>query len=120
MLAVIQDRIEQKDWLRRNGFPVGEYRAVRSLDELREAVAALGRQVFLQERDGRIRRTRAGQGWVYDRALSLKMRFAAHGRRWATGRRRGEGGRAGARDLGAGGAGSERRGEGLSAGVESP
>ena len=24
MLAVIQDRIEQKDWLRRNGFPVGE------------------------------------------------------------------------------------------------
>ena len=33
MLAIIQDRIEQKDWLRRNGFPVGEYRAVRSLDE---------------------------------------------------------------------------------------
>src|SRR5258708_32761441 len=46
MLAVIQDRIEQKDWLRKNGLPVGEYRAVRSLDGLRDAVAALGGRRF--------------------------------------------------------------------------
>jgi 5-(carboxyamino)imidazole ribonucleotide synthase len=52
MLAVIQDRIEQKDWLRRNRFPVGEYRAVRSLDELREAVAALGGKCFCKSATG--------------------------------------------------------------------
>jgi 5-(carboxyamino)imidazole ribonucleotide synthase len=52
MLAVIQDRIEQKDWLRRNGFPVGEYRAVRSLDELRKAVAALGGRCFCKSATG--------------------------------------------------------------------
>ena len=52
MLAVIQDRIEQKDWLRRHGFPVGDYRAVRSLDELREAVAALGGRCFCKSATG--------------------------------------------------------------------
>ncbi|WP_256369960.1 5-(carboxyamino)imidazole ribonucleotide synthase [Granulicella sp. S190] len=52
MLAVIQDRIEQKDWLRRNGFPVGEYRAVRSLEELRQAVAALGGRCFCKSATG--------------------------------------------------------------------
>jgi 5-(carboxyamino)imidazole ribonucleotide synthase len=52
MLAIIQDRIEQKDWLRKNGFPVGDYRAVRSLDELREAVAALGGRCFCKSATG--------------------------------------------------------------------
>jgi 5-(carboxyamino)imidazole ribonucleotide synthase len=52
MLAVIQDRIEQKDWLRRNGFPLGEYRAVRSLDELRKAVAELGGKCFCKSATG--------------------------------------------------------------------
>ena len=52
MLAVIQDRIEQKDWLRRNGFPLGEYRAVRSLDELRDAVVALGGRCFCKSATG--------------------------------------------------------------------
>jgi 5-(carboxyamino)imidazole ribonucleotide synthase len=52
MLAVIQDRIEQKDWLRKNGFPVGEYRAVRSLDQLREAVSALGGKCFCKSATG--------------------------------------------------------------------
>jgi 5-(carboxyamino)imidazole ribonucleotide synthase len=52
MLAIIQNRIEQKDWLRRNGFPVGEYRAVRSLDELRKAVAALGGRCFCKSATG--------------------------------------------------------------------
>jgi 5-(carboxyamino)imidazole ribonucleotide synthase len=52
MLAIIQDRIEQKDWLRRNGFPIGDYRAVRSLDELREAVAALGGKCFCKSATG--------------------------------------------------------------------
>ncbi len=52
MLAVIQDRIEQKDWLRKNGFPVGEYRAVRSLDELRKAVTELGGKCFCKSATG--------------------------------------------------------------------
>jgi len=52
MLAVIQDRIEQKDWLLRNGFPVGKYRAVRSLDELRDAVAELGGRCFCKSATG--------------------------------------------------------------------
>jgi 5-(carboxyamino)imidazole ribonucleotide synthase len=52
MLAVIQDRIEQKDWLSRNGFPVGKYRAVRSLDELRAAVAELGGRCFCKSATG--------------------------------------------------------------------
>ena len=52
MLAVIQDRIEQKDWLRRNGFPVGDYRAVRTFDELRAAVTALGGKCFCKSATG--------------------------------------------------------------------
>jgi 5-(carboxyamino)imidazole ribonucleotide synthase len=52
LLAVIQDRIEQKDWLLRNGFPVGKYRAVGSLDELREAVIALGGRCFCKSATG--------------------------------------------------------------------
>ena len=52
ILAIIQDRIEQKNWLRRNGFPVGEYRAVRSLDELRDALIALGSRCFCKSATG--------------------------------------------------------------------
>ena len=52
LLGVIQDRIEQKDWLRRNGFPIGDYRAVRSFDELREAVRALGGKCFCKSATG--------------------------------------------------------------------
>jgi len=52
MLAIIQDRIAQKDWLHRNGFPIGDYRAVRSLDELRAAIAALGGKCFCKSAQG--------------------------------------------------------------------
>ncbi len=52
MLAVIQDRIEQKDWLRKHGFPVGEYVAVRSLDEVRAAVKRLGGRCFCKSATG--------------------------------------------------------------------
>ena len=52
MLGIIQDRIEQKDWLQRNGFPIGEYRAVRSIEQLREAVKALGGKVFCKSATG--------------------------------------------------------------------
>ena len=52
LLGVIQDRIEQKDWLRRNGFPIGDYRAVRSYEELRDAVNALGGRCFCKSATG--------------------------------------------------------------------
>ncbi|HEV2619278.1 MAG TPA: 5-(carboxyamino)imidazole ribonucleotide synthase [Acidobacteriaceae bacterium] len=52
MLGVIQNRIEQKDWLLKHGFPIGEYRAVRSLDELRDAVTSLGGRCFCKSATG--------------------------------------------------------------------
>ena len=52
MLSVIQDRIEQKDWLMRNGFPVSAYRGVRSLDELRRAIRELGGRCFCKSARG--------------------------------------------------------------------
>ena len=52
MLAVIQDRIEQKNWLRKHGFPVGDYRAVTTLDELRTAIAELGGKCFCKSSTG--------------------------------------------------------------------
>lgn len=51
-LAVIQDRIEQKNWLRKHGFPIGDYRAVRSLEELREAIHDLGGRCFCKSATG--------------------------------------------------------------------
>ncbi len=52
MLRVIQDRVEQKMWLRRHGFPLGEFRAVRTIEELREAVRALGGRCFCKSAHG--------------------------------------------------------------------
>ena len=52
LLAVVQDRIEQKNWLRKHGFPVGDYRAVRSLDELRAAIFELGGKCFCKSATG--------------------------------------------------------------------
>ncbi len=52
MLAVIQDRIEQKNWLRKHGFPVGEFRAVGSFDEVRTAIAELGGKCFCKSATG--------------------------------------------------------------------
>lgn len=66
LLSVIQDRVEQKLWLTRNGFPLGPYRAVKSMDELRHAIQELGGRCFCKSArggyDGR------GQGRVGFRA----------------------------------------------------
>jgi 5-(carboxyamino)imidazole ribonucleotide synthase len=51
-LAVIQDRVEQKNWLSRHGFPVGEYRAVSSIDQLRDAIRELGGRCFCKSATG--------------------------------------------------------------------
>jgi 5-(carboxyamino)imidazole ribonucleotide synthase len=52
MLAVIQDRIEQKNWLVKHGFPVGDFRAVRTLDQVREAITELGGRCFCKSATG--------------------------------------------------------------------
>jgi 5-(carboxyamino)imidazole ribonucleotide synthase len=52
LLAIIQDRIEQKNWLRKHGFPIGDFRAVRSLDELRAAIHELGGRCFCKSATG--------------------------------------------------------------------
>ncbi len=52
ILAVIQDRIEQKDWLRKHGFPTGAYRTARSLEQLDAAVRELNGPVFVKSATG--------------------------------------------------------------------
>ncbi|MBS1800014.1 MAG: 5-(carboxyamino)imidazole ribonucleotide synthase [Acidobacteria bacterium] len=52
VLEVIQDRIAQKQWLAAHNFPIGDWRAVHSLDELREAIKALGGKVFCKSATG--------------------------------------------------------------------
>jgi 5-(carboxyamino)imidazole ribonucleotide synthase len=52
MLRIIQDRILQREWLARHGFPQGEWRAVKSLADLQAAVPALGGRVFLKSARG--------------------------------------------------------------------
>jgi len=47
-VRIIQDKTLQKTWLAENGFPVGPFRVVRSDEELREAVAALGGDVYVK------------------------------------------------------------------------
>lgn len=47
-VRVIQDKILQKTWLAKNGFPTGPFRVVRSEAELHDAVCALGGKVFLK------------------------------------------------------------------------
>jgi len=43
VLAVVQDRAEQKRWLADNGFPVGPWRTASNSDDVAEAARALGR-----------------------------------------------------------------------------
>ena len=52
IVTMIQSRVEQRNWLRRNGFPLGEFRAVRSLPELRDAVRELGGRCFCKSSRG--------------------------------------------------------------------
>jgi len=47
-IRIIQDKTLQKPWLAENGFPVGPFRVVRSEAELRDAVDALGGDVFVK------------------------------------------------------------------------
>jgi 5-(carboxyamino)imidazole ribonucleotide synthase len=52
LLAMVQDRIRQKNWLRDHGFPVGPYRAIYSEEDLRQAVKELGSRIYLKRAQG--------------------------------------------------------------------
>ncbi len=52
MMAVIQDRIEQKNWLFKHAFPVGKYRAVHSREQLAAAVTEIAGPVFAKSATG--------------------------------------------------------------------
>ncbi len=52
VLAIVQDRLTQKDWLRQRGFPVGPYRAAASAAEVAEAVRTLGAARLKARRGG--------------------------------------------------------------------
>lgn len=52
LLAIIQDRIAQKEWLTAHAFPVGPFRAIRSASELEAALAAFRRDCFLKSARG--------------------------------------------------------------------
>jgi 5-(carboxyamino)imidazole ribonucleotide synthase len=47
-VRIIQDKTLQKVWLAENGFALGPFRVVRSEAELREAIVALGGNVFVK------------------------------------------------------------------------
>ena len=52
LLAIVQNRIEQKNWLRKHGFPIGDFRAVNSLEEVRTAINELGGKCFCKSATG--------------------------------------------------------------------
>jgi len=52
LLAMVQDRIRQKNWLRDQGFPVGPYRAIHTECDLLDAAAELGGRIYLKRARG--------------------------------------------------------------------
>ena len=52
LLAMVQDRIRQKNWLRDHGFPVGAYRAIYSEGDLVRAIQELGTRLYLKRAQG--------------------------------------------------------------------
>jgi 5-(carboxyamino)imidazole ribonucleotide synthase len=52
LLAMVQDRIRQKNWLRDHGFPVGPYRAIYSEEDLLLAIKELGSRIYLKRAQG--------------------------------------------------------------------
>jgi len=72
VLAIIQDRAKQKDWLAGHGFPVGPYRKAATVQELAKAIGEIGPHIFAKAAfggyDGRgqfeiSRPTQAAEAW---------------------------------------------------------
>ncbi len=52
LLAIVQDRIVQKDWLSSHQTPVGPYRPIRSAAEMQAAIEAFGHDCFIKSARG--------------------------------------------------------------------
>lgn len=93
VLALVQDKLVQKEWLAGGGFPVGPFRAARSEAELGAALQALGGRCFVKAAvggyDGRgqfetARADEAAAAWkalggapcLVERALSLEAELS--------------------------------------------
>jgi 5-(carboxyamino)imidazole ribonucleotide synthase len=77
MLAVIQDRVEQKNWLRKHGFPVGDFRAVHTREQLGEAIRELDGPVFVKSaRGGYDGRGQAKLGFGGEAVTEAALRLA--------------------------------------------
>jgi 5-(carboxyamino)imidazole ribonucleotide synthase len=70
VIGIIQDRAKQKAWLHDHGFPVGQFRIVRSAAELRAAVAEFGATFVKRCRGGFDGR---GQARLRDVALATDV-----------------------------------------------
>ena len=77
LVTMIQNRVEQKNWLRRNRLPLGEFRAVRTLDELRTAIPELGGRCFCKSsRGGYDGRGQGKVGFATDGDFEAEVRGA--------------------------------------------
>ena len=65
LMRIIQDRILQKNWLCEHNFPLGDYRAVHSEEDLRSAALHLGGRCFIKTAQG-----------GYDGRSQVKLGFA--------------------------------------------
>ncbi len=52
VLRIVQDRIRQKTWLQQAGFPIGEWQAATTADELGWAVQQFARDCFIKATSG--------------------------------------------------------------------
>ena len=52
VLSIVQDRIQQKTWLQKSGFPLGDWRAATSAAELAGAIEEFGRDCFIKAASG--------------------------------------------------------------------
>ena len=52
VMRIVRDRIAQKNWLREHDFPLGAYRAIRSVEDVRDAAVALGPDIYLKNAQG--------------------------------------------------------------------
>lgn len=52
LMGTVQNRIDQKQWLTRHGFPLGPFAAVYSFDDLIEAAKKIGPHLYLKSASG--------------------------------------------------------------------
>ncbi len=72
VLAIVQDRLEQKNWLSQHGFPVGPYRPAVSVAEVEASAQVLGALRLKARRGGYDGRSQAGVREVSEATASFQ------------------------------------------------